>query len=355
VTKIFKRTFVRATIHPTDGKSFEIPADWLTWGSHVDLQIGSGTGGSGNKWTAWFQLVLLDGDLSSRILDSDKVRAHPTDSGSSNFTLDAKMTEPRMRIDGVPVPFILHRGNNAVLAAVEVRDYDAEDLDEAVALGRAYFNYLNATFVFLFHLPLKYRISHIARVDNADEYDVRAYMPWPEGMPLGTLGFEMPAGIASRLVLTYAEGAMSNSQAYRFLCFFKIVDHVYRVGGPQLRKLREQRFASATWLDLNDVIPQDPFERFDKEAVGETYSKTYDRYFQSDIRNSVAHVLATDEAFEPLDPEEAAHYRAAATLFRFMSHHLIRLVALNAKSLVASGASAADLEAAFYPKTKAKR
>jgi len=79
-----------------------------------------------------------------------------------------------------------------------------------------------------------------------------------------------------------------------------------------------------------------------------TYRQTYDRYFKSDIRNSVAHVLATDDSFEPLDPEEAACFRAAATLFRFISHHLIRLAALNAKSLFAVGASATEMEAAFY-------
>ena len=323
-------------MQPIGGEPFQIPADWLTWGDFIDLQIGVGAGGGSTAWSAWFQLVPLDADISNRNLDFDKVRARPVESGSSNFMLDATMLEPRMRLDGVPVPFILHRGNGDALAAVEIRDYEAKDLDEAVVLGRAYFNYLNAMFVYLFQVPLKFRLLHVARVDNAAEYAIRTYMPWPEGMSLGAYGFETPAGISSRLLLMYAEGVMSNSQAYRFLCFFKIVDHVIRVGGPGLRKYREEQFASAAWLDLNDILPRDPIERFDVEAVGKTYRQTYDRYFKSDIRNSVAHVLATSDAFEPLDPEEAAHFRAAATLFRFISHHLVRLAALNAKSLFAS-------------------
>jgi len=204
-------------------------------------------------------------------------------------------------------------------------------------------------------VPLKYRLLHIASIDGKEEYSIRTYMPWPSGMPISNGGFEMPAGIASRLLLMYAEGVMSNSQAYRFLCFFKIVDHAFRVGGPNLRRFREENFPSCPWLDLNNVLPQEPIERFDKTAVGKTYLQTYDRYFKSDIRNSVAHVLATGDAFEPLDSEEAAHFRAAATLFRFIGQHLIRLISLNAKSLSAAGASGVDLEAAFYPKTTSKR
>lgn len=354
MTKIFKRAFVHATVHPEAGVPFEIPGDWLTWGDFVDLQVGRGTG-SGDRWSAWFQLVVLDGDVSNRNLDLDKVRARSVEDGSSNYAIDATLADPRVRIEGVPVPFILHRGKGNVLGAVEVRDYAATDLGEAIMLGRVYFNYLNAMFIYLFQLPLKYQLVHVARVDNLEEYVIRNYMPWPDGMPIASFGFEVPAGIASRLLLMYAEGVMSNSQAYRFLCFFKIADHLFRVGGPQLRRLREERFDSVAWVDLNDVLPQDPIERFDKEAVGETYSKTYDRYFQSDIRNSVAHVLSTNDAFEPLDPEEAGHFRAAATVFRFISQHLIRIVALNAKSLIAAGATGEELEAAFYPMTKPKR
>ena len=354
MTKIFQRTFEHAMIHPEAGVPFNIPGDWLTWGDYVDLQVAAGTG-SGDKWGAWFQLVLLDGDVSNRNVDIDRVRAHPVEDGSSNYVLDATMAEPRMRLEGVPVPFILHRGKDNILAAVEVRDYTASDLPEAIVLGRVYFNYLNAMFIHLFQLPLKYRLVHVARVENPEEYAMRNYMPWPEGMPIASFGFEAPAGIASRLLLMYAEAVMSYAQAYRFLCFFKIVDHVFRVGGPRLRKLREERFASAPWLDLNETLPEDPIKHFDKMAVGETYGKTYDRYFQSDIRNSVAHVLSTTEAFEPLDPEEASHFRAAATVFRFISQHIIRLVALNAKSLIAAGATGEELEATFYPTTKTKR
>ena len=76
--KIFKRSFVRTNIQPSGGQPFEIPADWLTWGDFVDLQVGAGLGGSGNKWTAWFQLVAFDGDVSSRHLEIDKGRARPT-------------------------------------------------------------------------------------------------------------------------------------------------------------------------------------------------------------------------------------------------------------------------------------
>jgi hypothetical protein len=67
------------------------------------------------------------------------------------------------------------------------------------------------------------------------------FMPWPEA-EITASGFEMPAGMAMRLLLMYADGATSNSHVYRFLCFFKVVDHVLRVGGPQLRAMREERF-----------------------------------------------------------------------------------------------------------------
>ncbi len=233
MTKIFERTFKRSTIQPNVAGSFQISADWLTWGDYVDIQIGAGDSGSGNKWSAWLQVVPLDGDLSGRELDLDKVKARSSEDGASNFTIDVRMAEPNMRIVGVPLPFVFHRGSNDVLGAIGIGEYAAKDLDDAVTLARAYISYLNAMFVFLFQVPLKYRLMHIMRVDNAAEYAIRTYMPWPEGMPLGNLGFEMPAGVASRLLLTYAQGVVSNSKVNRFLCFFKIVDHVFRLGGAK--------------------------------------------------------------------------------------------------------------------------
>lgn len=353
MTKSFKRTYSRAAIHPEAGVPLEIPGEWFAWGDFVDLQVGAGVGDG--RWSAWFQLIRLDGDLSNRNFDLDSVRSRPVEDGTSNYTIDATVEKPRVRVEGVPVPVILHRGKENVLGAVEVRDYVATDLIEAAALGRAYFNYLNAMFIYLFRLPMKYRLMHVARVDQVEEYAIRTYMPWPDGLQLAPSTFETPAGITSRLLLTYAEGVLSNSQAYRFLCFFKIVDHVFRKGGPRLRMLRGERFQSVPWIELNGVLPQHPIERFDMEAVGKTYSKTYDRYVQSNIRNSVAHVLPTNEAFEPLDPEEASHFRAAATVFEFISRHLIGIVALNAKSLAAAGATGEELEAAFYPKSVSRR
>jgi hypothetical protein len=148
--KIFERLFVPSIIQPNAGEAFQIPGDWLTWGDYLDLQIGVNTGGPGNKWSAWFQLISLDGDLASRDLTFDEVKARLSKDGSSNFTLDATMAEPRMSIDGLPVPFILHRGSNDMMAAIEVCDYEAKNLNDAVMLGRTYFNYLNAMFILNF-------------------------------------------------------------------------------------------------------------------------------------------------------------------------------------------------------------
>jgi hypothetical protein len=90
-------------------------------------------------------------------------------------------------------------------------------------------------------------------------------------------------------------------------------------------------------------------------AVGSTYRKTYERYLNSQLRNAAAHVLATEDTFEPLDPEHAGHYRAVGSIFRFIGQHLIRLISLNAAALMKAGVSAQDLETTFYPKTTAKR
>jgi len=65
-----------------------------------------------------------------------------------------------MDVDGLPVPFILHRGSNDMLAAIELCDYEAKDLNDAVMLGRTYFNYLNA--MFIFSIPSAAEISLVA-------------------------------------------------------------------------------------------------------------------------------------------------------------------------------------------------
>ena len=305
----FEREFRPVRVE-TGGPTFEIPTDWLGWGDYIEVNFAADAHGDG-PWKAFFLLARLDGDLSNRFVNFDEIRAHALDGCSSNFRISPAMADPRISLAGVPIPFVLRRGQNDVLAAIELHDFEATDVSDAAMLARTYFNYLSATFAYAFNLPLRFRALHVERSNEPAEYAVRLFMPWAEA-EISPFGFEVPAGVASRLLLMYADGVMSNSQVYRFLCFFKVVDHVLRVGGPALRKIREKRFSKAPWLNFDDVLPEDPIARYDAALVSKTYCKAYERYSRTQLRNAVAHVLATDETFEPLDPVHESHYRAGA-------------------------------------------
>jgi hypothetical protein len=345
----FERRFVSERLPETGAdESRKIVTDWLGWGDYLDAQV-DGVVVPAGKWNAFFRLTKVDGDLSATTIDFDELMRSEVGNGRSNFTIDPSMAEPRIGFPEIPVPLILRRTSDNYLAAIQFHDFDADDYHDAVMTARTYFNIVSAQFSFLFHIPLHYSAACVSRADGVQNYGFRFHYPWPE-VQLSAFGVETFSGVAGRLITLYAEGVQSNSNAYRFMCFYKIVDHILSKGG-RLHALRNKHYPAAVWLEFNAILPAEPVSRYDADLVGKKYTYARDRYQQTRLRDAVAHVLHTSDAFEPLDPDHAAHYRAAASVCRLMAHHLIRIVGVNCKALGELGASNEELMEVFFPHT----
>lgn len=334
-------------------KQSKIEADWLGWGDFVTLAVANEDDAPDAHWNAFFRLAKIDGDFSSTFVDFDKLLAGDLEDGTSNFTIDPSMKDPRLSITGIPVPFILKRSVDDHLGGIEIEAIKANNSYDALNLALAYFSLASAYLSLAINLPLRYKAARVRRADGT-VWRLRVYHPWPEAQ-LQSLSFQIPAiPVAGRLITMYAEGVNTNSAAYRFLCFYKVVDHIIHRAGA-LRTHWASNYPTATWHELNGTLPEKPIDRFDLDLVGKQYTEVRKRYMETELRNAVAHVINTEATFEPLDPEHASHYRAAGAVCRFIAQHLIRLVAINCQAMLDQGATVADLNKVLYPETRAKR
>jgi len=64
------------------------------------------------------------------------------------------------------MPFILHRGDDDRLAAIELNGFEADNASRAMMMARTYFNILNAYFAFAFDVPLAFRALHVERANG---------------------------------------------------------------------------------------------------------------------------------------------------------------------------------------------
>jgi hypothetical protein len=345
--KTFTRTFrARGPLLVADDE-MHLENDWWEWGQYVDLaQPDDQT--VEREWTGFVRLKNLDGDASSRHIDLDGLtRGDPT-GGSSNFQIDPQMKEPRISLGFTSVTYVLRRGESNQLGAIEIPGIRARTAREAMELARAHFNLLSVVLTFSLQLPLRESSVCVRPADAPNPAMWRVYHPWPNAT-LSPLQLQVLApSVTLRLLALYAEGVQSSSVAYRFLTFFKIVDHVLNRSGA-LRRFHNNKYAKSDWHELQGTLSSDPTQYYDMDLVGKRYTAARDRYRDSELRNSIGHVLSTDLHFEPLDPQEAAHYRAASVVCRIMAHDLIQLVGLNAAEMGNLGATAEEMNAVLYP------
>lgn len=337
-----ERRFYSQPVPIEPGKPFKIEAGWWGWGHYVEFGPDQQEADSDREWVAFFKLVKMDGDLSGRHLDLDALARFEIGDAESNYAIDRGMKEPRIKIGELPVVFVLRRASDKDhLGGVEIHQIAAPSSKAAVELALAYFNYLSALMTMMFQIPLRHAALVVHPSELVAPLRYRVYHPWADWQ-FSAFNMTIPATpLIARLLTLYAEGVASNSHAYQFLCFYKIVDHVLDHAGAL--RLFHDRYPSAPWVELQDVLPEDPIKFFDADLVGKKYTQARERYRTTELRNAIAHILPNGEYLDPLDPIHASHYSAASIVCRFMAQHLIRIVGNNAKALIEAGANAQEI------------
>jgi hypothetical protein len=101
------------------------------------------------------------------------------------------------------------------------------------------------------------------------------------------------------LYALYREAKTNPSNFYEVLCYFKILDAVYKhLRGPLMRRAKRQGINIQTRIE---VVPDHPeLQRFDVQCCGKPVHDVYDGHLRKQYRNAVAHFL-TEEDTNPLN------------------------------------------------------
>lgn len=91
----------------------------------------------------------------------------------------------------------------------------------------------------------------------------------------------------------YREAKNSYSKFYRFLCYYKILEGIYKIIRPETYK-KAQKLDMKLVLD-REIVPNDKFiTGKHKRYIGKPIKEIFDGYFKNEFRHSIAHFTARD-------------------------------------------------------------
>jgi hypothetical protein len=122
----------------------------------------------------------------------------------------------------------------------------------------------------------------------------------------------------------YRESLCSNSNFYRFLCFFKIMEGIIKNIRPQLFRRAGKQKISIT--KQKDLVPEDPeLQKFQPEYIGRNIHELYNGEFQSEYRHCVAHFALNDGGItNPSSQRERSRFANIVYLAQLCARELIR-------------------------------
>jgi hypothetical protein len=137
----------------------------------------------------------------------------------------------------------------------------------------------------------------------------------------GVMGLSSPLFPAYGL---YREAVCANSNFYRFLCFFKIMEGIFKSIRPQFfRLVREQRISITKGKDL---VPDDPeLKKLQPKYIGRQIHELYNGEFQREYRHCVAHFALYDGGvMNPSSQRERSRFANIVYLAQLCARELVR-------------------------------
>lgn len=121
----------------------------------------------------------------------------------------------------------------------------------------------------------------------------------------------------------YREALNADSNLYKFLCLYKILEGIFGDIRPRLFRLsREQSIALITRQEL---VPEDSELRLAQpQYIGRQIRELYDREFQDQYRHSVAHFALSDgSVLNPSSHRESARFGRVIYLAQICARQVI--------------------------------
>ena len=122
----------------------------------------------------------------------------------------------------------------------------------------------------------------------------------------------------------YREALCAHSNFYRFLCFFKIMEGIFKNIRPQLFRLAREQGISI--IKEKDLVPEDiELIKFQPKYIGRQIHELYNGEFQSEYRHCVAHFALDDGGVtNPSSHRERSRFANIVYLAQVCARELIR-------------------------------
>lgn len=92
----------------------------------------------------------------------------------------------------------------------------------------------------------------------------------------------------------YREAKNSGSNYYKFLCYYKILEGIYKHVRPQIFKIARKN--STTISTRKELVPEhEEIIESHKKYIGKSIHTVYKNYLRQEFRNAIAHFLSDDE------------------------------------------------------------
>ena len=111
----------------------------------------------------------------------------------------------------------------------------------------------------------------------------------------------------------FREAKNSGSNYYKFLCYYKILEGIYKSVRPTIFKMARDR--GITIKRINEVVPDHPgISVSHKDFIGQPIGNLFDNYFRQEHRHAIAHFETRDDPPAILSTYDLMLKIASATL-----------------------------------------
>jgi hypothetical protein len=177
-----------------------------------------------------------------------------------------------------------------------------------------YLSFISNTPIVVDIMEARDETNHISTVTYRTPYATSA-------LSEGLMGLSSPLFPAYGL---YREAICAHSNFYRFLCFFKIMEGIFKSIHPQLfRCAREQGISI---VKKKDLVPEDPeLRKFQPKYIGLPIHELYNGEFQREYRHCVAHFALDDgNVTNPSSHGERSRFANIVYVAQVCARQLIR-------------------------------
>lgn len=205
--------------------------------------------------------------------------------GNSFINVDPRLSY--IKIDSTDGAFKLFKNDANEISSIEFECL-CNSKDEALSI------FYHSVMPLLDHLSFTYNIPIF--IEKILGFDIkndavfgRLQVPYPQKM-LYQYESELPSNMRPIFAL-YREAKNSGSNFYKFLCYYKILEGIYKHIRPQVFKYARERNISIE--TKKEIVPEiKEIAKSHRKYLGESINSVYKTFLREEFRNAIAHFMS---------------------------------------------------------------